>query len=125
MLSKEQLAQTLLCALPTGEVLGSQDGMQTYQIVFTSNTVHKDYANLLGASALLYKNLCDIGEGLEELVHILELDGKHDLAHAVVQLRASALIATAAATDGLIATADRHSPPQPPQKSWPWPKKGG
>lgn len=114
MLTPDQLLKTQLAMLPSGEVIGSQDNFVTWQIVFTPNTVKAEYANLLGASAMMYGVLNDITGGMEGLVELLEQAGADKLGGAVYNLVASAKVTMEAAQVGTAALAARKT--QPPQK---------
>lgn len=110
MLTHDQILATSLVALPTGEIIGSQDGFVTFQTVFTPNTVRTEYVNLLGASAMLYGVVDAIEVGLDELVALLEREGADAVAAPVIAMIGSAKTAKAAAVEGMRSLADRSAP---------------
>lgn len=126
-LTHEQIMATTLCALPTGEIVGSQDGFRTFQTVFTPNTVRTEYRHLLQASALLYSVVDDTEKALEDLIAILEsVPSTGPLADPIIAVVANMRRSKEIAVDGLAAVAARQvgspepSSPTPPPAS---PKK--
>ena len=111
MLTAEQLRNTQMVVLPTGEVLGTQDGFATFQTIFTPNTVRSEYANLLAASSLLYNCNVDITTGLEALVEALEETGANHVAASVVGWISAMKVAQASAIEGLPSLAARTNAP--------------
>lgn len=115
-LTKDEISRTILCALPTGEIVGSQDNFATFHVVFTPNTVRAEYVHLLAASSMLYNVAGDIEGGLDALVEVLEKHPELDAISApVIQWGASLRLARTVAVEGLAAVAKRSHGPQPVQ----------
>lgn len=103
-LTHEQIMALRMIRLEDGESTGAiiaTTNTEELNVVFTVDSVHKSYYNLLRASAFMYQTLNAQKECLQSLVDFLEAQGIDSLVATLLTLQSTLEIAQQTAVSGV------------------------
>ena len=101
MLTHEQLMQANLVTNERGEVFATFDNGKTAVLIFTRDSVHADFFNVLRTAVLLYQTSQHTSTLLDNLVTMAEDAGADILVPPLMNASASTSVVRNAAVEGI------------------------